>query len=325
MTNVFIFKTAALVATLIGCANANLETVKLTNLYGSSTEIFLFGAHVKSFHAAMDKDLDLLFMSKCSKMDGKHPVRGGIPIVYPNFGGALKQLGAEKLPGHGFARVSNWTLVHKANSTDKKKPSVAIFKLVSSDATRKMWPFDFELKYVVKLHANALETALHVRNTDTKPIKFHALLHNYLAVDDVRKAGVSVSGLDGVVYFDKVAKVTKKEDRKSIKIMGEIDNVYKKAPDRVTATITGVNAVDRSVVVEKSGSICSEDGKDKTTVKTDVVLWNPWDERAKTMPDFGAEEYNKMVAIEPGYVDEQFTLSAGKTFKLHQSISVYTL
>ncbi|CAH0481783.1 unnamed protein product [Peronospora belbahrii] len=298
MTNVFIFKTAALVATLIGCANANLETVKLTNLYGSSTEIFLFGAHVKSFHAAMDKDLDLLFMSKCSKMDGKHPVRGGIPIVYPNFGGALKQLGAEKLPGHGFARVSNWTL---------------------------MWPFDFELKYVVKLHANALETALHVRNTDTKPIKFHALLHNYLAVDDVRKAGVSVSGLDGVVYFDKVAKVTKKEDRKSIKIMGEIDNVYKKAPDRVTATITGVNAVDRSVVVEKSGSICSEDGKDKTTVKTDVVLWNPWDERAKTMPDFGAEEYNKMVAIEPGYVDEQFTLSAGKTFKLHQSISVYTL
>ncbi|KAE8955127.1 hypothetical protein PR003_g33202, partial [Phytophthora rubi] len=61
------FKTVALVSSLLaalGVANAELETVKLTHPYGSSAEVYHFGAHVKSFHPAMDPKLDVLFMSK---------------------------------------------------------------------------------------------------------------------------------------------------------------------------------------------------------------------------------------------------------------------
>ncbi|GMF32114.1 unnamed protein product [Phytophthora lilii] len=177
----FMFKTVALVSTMLaslGVANAELETVKLTHPYGSSAEVFLFGAHVKSFRAAMDPNLDILFMSNESYLDGVNPIRGGIPVVFPNFGSA------KRFPSHGFARITNWTLASHEDSTDKTKPSVATFTMAASDSTRKMWPVEFELEYEVKLYANQLETALHVHNTFTEDIGFHALLHNYLWVDD---------------------------------------------------------------------------------------------------------------------------------------------
>lgn len=85
----FMFKTVAMVSTLLaslGVANAELETVKLTHPTGSSAEVFLFGAHVKSFRAVFDPDLDVLFMSNQSHLDGVNPIRGGIPVVFPNFG-----------------------------------------------------------------------------------------------------------------------------------------------------------------------------------------------------------------------------------------------
>lgn len=182
-----------------------------------------------------------------------------------------------------------------------------------------MWPVDFELEYEVKLYSAQLETALHVRNTFTKEIDFHALLHNYLYVQDVRDNGVVISGLNGVDYFDKVSKTNKTENRYSFGLTSQTDSVYSNAPDKVLALLRGVN-FDQTVTVEKAGSI---NGSSNTTAtKTDVVVWNPWSDRAKTMDDFGDEEYLNMVAIEPGRVSEKQVLPAGETYTLHQTISV---
>ncbi|KAG6616263.1 Aldose 1-epimerase [Phytophthora cinnamomi] len=295
------FKTVTLVSSLLaalGVANAELETVKLTHPYGSSAEVYHFGAHVKSFHPAMDPKLDVLFMSKKSFLDGVNPIRGGIPVVFPNFGSA------QGFPSHGFARITNWTLASHMDSTDEKKPSVAKFTMAASDSTRKMWPVEFELEYEVKLLGNELETALHVRNTNKEPIEFHALLHNYLWVDDATNKGVQVSGLKGVEYYDKVAKVNATETREYIDFASQTDNVYSNAPNTLHAVIKGVNAVDRT---------------------TDAVVWNPWADRAKTMEDFGAEEYKNMVAVEPGRVSVKQALPAGQTYTLQETISVTTL
>ncbi|EEY63075.1 aldose 1-epimerase, putative [Phytophthora infestans T30-4] len=298
MVNAFIFKTAALVSTLLASANAELETVKLSHPHGSSAEVFLFGAHVKSFRAAMDPKLDILFMSKESHLDGVNPIRGGIPLVFPNFGSA------KGFPSHGFARITNWTLASHEEAADKNSASVATFTMASSESTRKMWPVDFELEYEVKLYANQLETALHVHNKHTDQIDFHALLHNYLWVDDARNKGVQVHGLKGVDYFDKVAKVNATETREYIDFANQTDNVYSNAPNKLSAIIKGVNAVDRT---------------------TDAVVWNPWAERAKAMEDFGDEEYKNMVAVEPGRVSVKQVLPAGQTYTLQETISVTTL
>ncbi|CAH0478936.1 unnamed protein product [Peronospora belbahrii] len=226
MVSTFIFKTAALAATLLASANARLEK---KHPHGSTAEMFLFGAQVKSFHAAMDPKLDILFMSNESFMDGVQPIRGGIPVVFPNFGAA------EGSPSHGFARITNWTLTSHVKDANKKSPSVATFTMASSSSTRAMWPVDFKLEHEVKLYANQLETALHVHNKFTKPIEFHALLHNYFWVDDVTNKGVQISGLKDVKYFDKVDKTNKTEHRAHIDFSAQTDNVCMDAPDVVTA------------------------------------------------------------------------------------------
>ncbi|EEY63379.1 aldose 1-epimerase, putative [Phytophthora infestans T30-4] len=307
----FLFKTTALVSALLaslGVSNAELETVKLTHPTGSSAEVFLFGAHVKSFRSTLGPDLDILFMSNQSHLDGVNPIRGGIPVVFPNFGSATG------FPSRGFARITNWTLSGVEIAADQTKPSVARFAMKANDATRKMWPVDFELEYEVKLYSAQLETALHVHNTFTQPIDFHALLHNYIYFHDVRDNSVYIAELKGLEYFDKVSKTNKTETRDAFGFTAQTDSVYKDVPKKVRAEMRGAN-FDYTIEVEKEGSI------NATPTKTDVVIWNPWADRAKTMDDFSDEEYINMVAIEPGRVSEKQVLPAGQTYTLHQTIS----
>ncbi|KAG6960693.1 hypothetical protein JG687_00008076 [Phytophthora cactorum] len=318
MVNSFVSKTAVFVSTLLASltsANGELETVKLSHPHGSSAEVFLFGAHVKSFRAAMDPNLDVIFMSKDSFMDGVNPIRGGIPVVFPNFGGA------PGFPNHGFARITNWTLASNKEATDKNRPSVAKFTMEASNSTRQMWPVEFKLEYEVKLYANQLKTALRVHNTHTEQIEFHTLLHNYLWVDDSRNGGVTVSGLKGVDYFDQVAKVNKTETRQSISITNstaQTGNTYLDAPDKIVATIKGVNTKDRSVTVQKKGFITGKNGQKAIKTKTDAVVWNPGAERAKKLEDFGDEEHINMICVEPGRVSVKQPLPAGQTYTLEQ-------
>ncbi|RLN56499.1 hypothetical protein BBJ29_007416 [Phytophthora kernoviae] len=317
MVRQFMLKTVAVASALFAglgaTTNAELETVKLSHPMGSSAEVFLFGAHVKSFHAAMDPDLDNIFMSNHSFLDGVNPIRGGIPVVFPNFGGATG------FPNHGFARITNWTL---AGVTEAKDATVATFTMSASNSTRAMWPVEFELEYEVKLFANQLETALHVHNTFTSEISFQALFHNYFSVDDVRNKSVTVEGLKGVDYFDQFAKVNKTETREYINFDSQIANTYRNAPSTITVTIKGVNTMDRWLTVEKSGFISN--GAHQTALETDAVVWNPWIEKSKTMKDFGPEEYINMVAVEPGRISEKQTLGAGEIYTLQQTISVFS-
>ena len=78
-----------------------------------------------------------------AKLDGTKAIRGGIPVVFPNFG--PWKLG----PQHGFARISQWMV-------DKQGDDFVILKLTDSDETKKMWDFKFELTYTVRLSENSL-------------------------------------------------------------------------------------------------------------------------------------------------------------------------
>ncbi|GMF22673.1 unnamed protein product [Phytophthora lilii] len=356
----FMLKTAAVVSAVlasIGAASAELKTVKLSHPYGSSAEVFLFGAHLKSFRAAMDPKMDVLFMSNDSYLDGVNPIRGGIPVVFPNFGGA------PGFPNHGFARITNWTLAGVTEAADKNSPSVAKFTMAASNSTRSMWPVEFELEYEVKLsryplsgqtsglrsipvstddprwsdgifdddrhfESDAVGSSLSRSQLSDSRGSFDlsssgGASHNYLWVDDSRNEGVVVSGLKGVDYFDQVAKVNKTETREYISFGNatqQTGNTYLNAPDQVVATIKGINTKDRTVTVQKNGFISGDDAVVKT--QTDAVVWNPGAERAKKLEDFGDEEYINMVCIEPGRVSVKQQLPAGQTFTLQQNITV---
>lgn len=46
-----------------------------------------------------------------------------------------------------------------------------------------------------------------------------------------------------------------------------------------------------------------------------LVVWNPWDKKAKAMPDFGDNEYKYMLCVEAATVEKQITLKAGQEWK----------
>ncbi|RLN72287.1 hypothetical protein BBJ28_00010290 [Nothophytophthora sp. Chile5] len=313
-TRLAVIVVSCLFASLDVAVNAELETVKLAHPSGSSAEVFLFGAHVKSFHTAQDPARDVLFMSNESYLDGVNPIRGGIPVAFPVFGSATG------FPSHGFARVTTWNLTQVTQAEAEDSPTVATFTMEASNITREMWPVEFELVYEVKLFTNTLETALHVHNTFTSDISFHALLHNYLWVDDARDQGVTVEGLQGLQYYDKVAKMNKTEGHELISFAAQTDSVYTNAPSTLVVNIKGVNAADRIVTIKKAAFI--ETGTSQLDLNSDAVVWNPWSERAKTMADFGDDEYINMVCVEPGRVSEKQTLPAGQVYTLQEAITV---
>jgi glucose-6-phosphate 1-epimerase len=43
-----------------------------------------------------------------------------------------------------------------------------------------------------------------------------------------------------------------------------------------------------------------------------TVVWNPWDKKAKTMSDFGDDEYKRMVCVEAAAIEKQITLKPGE-------------
>ena len=72
--------------------NGGLPKIEISTSY-SIAEIYLQGAHVTRFQKKGEEPL--LFMSEASRFERGHPVRGGIPVIFPWFGPR----------GPGFARV----------------------------------------------------------------------------------------------------------------------------------------------------------------------------------------------------------------------------
>ena len=60
--------------------------------------VYYYGATITSW--SVDSK-EKLFLSQKAVLDGTKAIRGGIPLVFPQFGPG-------KLPQHGFARVSKY-------------------------------------------------------------------------------------------------------------------------------------------------------------------------------------------------------------------------
>ncbi|TDH70452.1 hypothetical protein CCR75_000387 [Bremia lactucae] len=294
--------------------NAEKEAVvELRHPSGSRAEVHLYGATVTSFYAAQEPDRNVLFLSSKASLDCSKPIRGGIPLVFPVFGAA------DGYPNHGFARTSKWKLIQFNEATgDEKVPTVATFSLDISTKMKTMYPHDFGLLYEVKLYANALTTAFHVENKSEGEMDFQALLHTYLSADSVCDQGVEVEGLQNITYHDKVANAEKKETRAVLHFEQETDSIYANAPSSIVVRMKRSDGKERVVTIEKEAIV--KNGSTHMEQQSDVVVWNPWADKAKSMSDFGDDEYLTMVCVEPGRVSEQQKLPAGQAFLLQQTI-----
>ncbi|KAF2766628.1 galactose mutarotase-like protein [Teratosphaeria nubilosa] len=280
---------------------------------GDSVEVLLFGATVYSWKSSGRENL---WLSSAAKMDGSKPVRGGVPVCFPNFGPPPKEHATSKLPQHGFARNSTWEYLGRSSSESGKLASggdnsVRLdFGLSSSQLSQEAksaWPYDFNLIYSVTLGKEGLQTMLNVQNKGTQSFEFQMLLHTYFKIPDISKT--EVKGLGSATYIDKMLNATEHQQTDpSIRIAGEVDRVYK-----------SIKQDTSSIVV---------DGKPYLDVirdnLDDSVVWNPWIEKSKGMSDFEPKDgYTTMVCVEVGAVNGWQRLEPGETFEGGQAVKAH--
>ncbi|MGZ3184037.1 MAG: aldose epimerase family protein [Telluria sp.] len=175
-----------------------LPAVQITAPDGAQATITLFGAHLVSWRAADGQER--LFMSRASALDGSKAIRGGVPVIFPQF--------AERGQGmrHGFARVSTWRVIAQGVEGTM---AYALFELTPADLAPQVaqgWPHDFKLRLRVSLHGKELQLALEVSNPGEDMLQFAAALHTYYLVQEGGE--VRIGGLEASPFA-----VTEKIDR----------------------------------------------------------------------------------------------------------------
>lgn len=259
-------------------------TVKIENA-SATAEFSIFGAHLLSFTPKNQEDL--FWVSKKAIFNNTKAIRGGMPICWPWFNAHPSD---STKPAHGFARISEWELVHITH-LDENKTEV-IFKLNDSEKTQALWPhaFGIQLKFIIN---SKLEARFTVTNTDTKAFTYATALHSYFNVQDISKT--QVLGLDALNYINTVGGTRAKEVQQGpVSISQEVDRIYLDTPTTLT-----IKSPSRTIAIAS-----------KNTQTT--VVWNPWIEKAKSMADFGDDEYKEMICVENCNIEhDQVTLDTG--------------
>jgi len=278
------------IETLTG--KGGLPKLRLTHSSGSTCEVYLFGATVTSYCTPQGKEL--LFVSERSQFNGKKAIRGGVPIVFPQFGQPDKSM-----PSHGFARVAHWSVDTKQSAIQPDRSVQVVLTMRDSAETFKMWPHEFELEYRISLTGRSLQTALTVLNDKLDAWSFECLLHTYFKVDDIRSVGVA--GLQGAEYLDKAdGGERKKEKSKLVEPRAFTDRVYV-AGTGALQSMASAEIMSGNEPVAKVECTCSRAANatwGTPTPSPDLVVWNPFEQAPGDLGD----GYEKMVCVEPGLV-----------------------
>jgi glucose-6-phosphate 1-epimerase len=263
----------------------------------SRAEVYLHGAHVTHFQK--HDEPPLLFLSEASRFVAGQPIRGGIPVIFPWFGPR------EGLPAHGFARLNEWVLEAVAWEAD------GACRLQFRMPRLREWCAErpYAAEYTVRVGRDLQLELKGVNESPRDTFEFEECLHTYFAVADI--AHVRVSGLSGTRYLDSLENHAERTDSaESIAVRSEVDRLY-------VGTEAAVDILDskhkRRIRVAKSSS-------------RSTVVWNPWIAKSKRMPDFGDEEYLRMICVESGNVGpDRVVLGPGASHRLQVTLDAVPL
>lgn len=251
--------------------------------------IYLHGAHVASWITPDGRER--LFISERADFQPGAALRGGVPVVFPQFSG----LGS--LPKHGLVRTTSWEWL--GTETGESGTETAHFRLRDSEQTRALWNHAFQLDLAVTVGGPQLHMALHVANTGAAPFTFTAALHTYLRVDDI--AAVTVEGLENLPY--RQFGIDAVQDDTPLRIRGETDRIYWAVPGPIRLC-----EADHTVQVTASGF-------------PDAVVWNPGPEKTAALPDMAPDGYQRMLCIEAASIGAPVTLPPGAVWDGSQTLT----
>jgi len=281
---------------------------------GASCKIHDFGACLLSYKT--DAGQECIFVSRDAKLDGSKAVRGGIPLVFPQFGQS-----DTSMPQHGFLRSNFWKA--DESSIFDNEEGAGITYTLDLKAIQKCrggkWDentqYDCSFFYHVKISSQSFSTKLEVKNTGEKEFQFQTLLHTYYLVDGRTALDGSkcfVKGLGGYSCVDKVSKGKYSLGSDQIVVVeGLTDRVYSPPTGKDILDVTVGVGEEKSIKITASGIVGAK------KVKVSCVVWNPNKEKAAGMSDFGDDQYHEMICVEPGILGNE-TLKAGESASLIQ-------
>lgn len=267
-----------------------LPAVAMTSADGARAVISLFGGQVLSWCPARGEER--LYLSDNACLDRSRPIRGGVPVCFPQF----STLG--KLPRHGFARTSLWSLRDKRCADNY---AMVTLTLGNDENSMTLWPHAFELDLTVALEGQRLDIELEVTNNGYASFAFTAALHTYVRVKEVENA--RLEGLYGYNYRNA------NSDNRIIRDTG--DCVMVDAPlDRI------YQDVQRPLTLHDSGrslDIVSEGFPD-------AVVWNPWETGCAELDDMPKSGFRRMLCIEAAAARHKIEVDADESWCGRQTL-----
>ena len=267
-----------------------LPARRLNGPRGAAAIVSLFGGQVLSWTTPDGRER--LFLSERAIFDGSAPIRGGIPVCFPQFA----SLGS--LPKHGFARTQPWSVAAERCGGDF---ALTTLELRDDEATRALWPHPFHAEITVMLEADRLDIEFCVTNTGAAPFAFTGALHTYLRVVQVEDA--ALEGLHGYDFCDAVRdNRVLRESGTEIAVDREVDRIYYdvRRPQLL-------NAGNLSLGIQNQGF-------------TDVVVWNPWVDKCAALADMEPDGWRRMLCVEAALTRSPVELPAGEEWYGRQTL-----
>jgi len=260
----------------------------------AQARIALQGAQVLHWQPA--GHAPVLWVSSSARYAPGQALRGGIPICWPWFGPR------EGLPAHGFARTAMWTL--RDAQVDAAGVTRLTLGLTDDATTRALWDYAFDLELHVSI-GSTLTLSLTTRNRSHAMMTLTQALHSYFAISDLH--AITVRGLDGCAYLDKVCGGAMDVQRGVLRLGHETDRIY---TDTTASCEIDDSQANRRIVVAKSGS-------------TSTVVWNPGPEREPLIADLGKGDHRRMLCVETCNAGpNQITPAPGASHTLQALISL---
>ncbi len=246
-----------------------LESVEVENRHATAS-VALQGAHVLAWTPHGEERV--IWVSEAARYAPGLPIRGGIPICWPWFGPHPTD---PRMPQHGVARTAAFQVVAVERLFDDR--TRLTFRLPDGQG-REAWPHPTELLYMVTV-GRTLELDLVTRNAGAAPVTVGEALHTYLRVSDY--GGVTVHGVEGSRYLDKVGGGEKVQDR-PLRLSGKTDRVYL---DSVRDCVVEDPGLSRAIRITKRNS-------------RSTVVWNPGLDGPAPQGDFGPGGSRQMLCVE---------------------------
>ncbi|MEG2031868.1 MAG: D-hexose-6-phosphate mutarotase [Janthinobacterium sp.] len=248
---------------------------------GAQATVTLYGGHLVSWRTSDGQER--LFCSRDSALDGSRAIRGGVPVIFPQFG--ARGTGMR----HGFARVATWQLESTGDADGAAWAQFILHHTDLPEAIAASWPWAFTLRLRVAVQGQSLELQLSVHNTGEQAFPFSAALHSYFAIDQLSEA--RVGGLQRVRYSDETPQDALQAEE-WLQFADKLDRIYYQLPGALTLQSGG-----HTLRLEQQGF-------------TDAVVWNPGAQDAAALPDLGDDEYQRFICIEPALIQPDL-LAAG--------------